>query len=211
MSDERERGLIIPSEAYPYLQMQRGAINDMRQDEAKWLGAYTEAIYSEFDCIEPHLPATCDAILDVGSGLGGINVLLARHFGDQVQITLLDGVTDLPFVEKHAVTFNHMGVARRFLKANGVENIDWIDANQEKLTAPRFFDLVVSFKSWCFHYSPARYLQLVQSSAIAGHTRLILDVRRDKPEWHELLRASFRHVRDVYVGTKFSTVLFEAR
>jgi SAM-dependent methyltransferase len=211
VSVDRRLGIHVPGDAYPYLQMQRGAISDMRGDYQVWLQYYTEALFSEFDLIEPYLPLRCDSILDVGSGLGGIDALLNQHYGGDCRITLLDGVDDKPFVQSHSKTFNHMGIARQFLNANGVTHFDYIDANGSFRSAPRFFDLVISFKSWCFHYEPERYLTLVKSACISGQTKLIVDVRRDEPAWSSLMRKEFTHLDTIYMGSKFYCAVFQAR
>jgi SAM-dependent methyltransferase len=215
-------GIHVPGEAYPYLQMQRGAISDMRDDQAAWLQLYADALYSEFDCIEPYLPPACDAILDIGSGLGGIDVLLTRHFGNQCEVTLLDGLRDAPFVQSHDQTFNDMTVARHFLEVNGVNRVHCLDAGGV-LVAPSFFDLVVSFKAWCFHIEPLRYINFVRRYSIPGHTRIIVDMRGgsawqrgndpdDRPhEWMRAMSGAFRHVCMVHYGAKFETHLFEAQ
>ena len=211
MSAGRDIGLNVPASAYPYLQMQRGAISDMRDDQAVWLQHYADALFSEFDRLEPYLPKQCDSILDVGSGLGGIDILLNRYYGGDCHVTLLDGVDDKPFVERHAATFNSMAVAREFLGANGVARIDHIDANAAHRAAPRFFDLVVSFKSWCFHYEPAAYMWLVKGASISRRTKIILDIRRERADWFTQLSTEFRYVDMIYTGTKFHCAVFEAR
>jgi SAM-dependent methyltransferase len=211
VSVDRNIGINVPGEAYPYLQMQRGAISDFAADSADtWLLAYTNSLFSEFDSIEPYLPKVCETILDVGSGLGGIDALLNQHYGGDCEICLLDGVDDHPMVESHAKTFNDMQVARRFLSANGVHRFSFIDAGNP-MPPNFFFDLVVSFRSWCFHLEPKLYLDFVRRYSIAGATKLIVDVRRGKPEWLEDLKMGFRHVDTIYQGAKFSTLLLEAR
>lgn len=212
MSINRDQGLTVPLEAYPFLQLQRGAISDFAADDpAIWLQHYTNTLYSEFDSIEPYLPRRCSMILDVGSGLGGIDALLNRHYGGGCMVTLLDGVNDQPRVDLHAQTFNDMNVAQRFLAANGVERFDFIDASAPHLAPTRKVDLVVSFRSWCFHFEPSTYLDFVVNCCVPKHTRLIVDVRRNKPEWEDELRRHFRGVDVVYQGAKFSTLLLEAR
>jgi SAM-dependent methyltransferase len=208
--------ILVPPEALPYLQMQRGAISDMRGDTEAWLDAYAESVLSEFRCIEPYLPASCDAVLDVGSGLGGINIFLARHFGDQLDVTLLDGDADFARVESHDRTFNDMAIARHFLAMNGVANLHCLNANSDldSIQSPHFFDLIISLRAWCFHIEPIRYAPFVQKWARPG-ARIVVDMRhRDKePERHSLwfreMTRFFRHVSMIHYGVKFETHLFE--
>jgi len=213
MALDRDIGITVPLDAYPFLQLQRGAISDFAADNpAIWLQHYINSLYSEFECIEPYLPLRCCSILDVGSGLGGINALLNRHYGGDCKVTLLDGVNDPARLDSHATTFNSMAVARAFLAMNGVEYFGFVDASAPELAMHReVVDLVISFRSWCFHFEPETYLELVKSWCVPGKTKLLIDVRRTKPEWESELRMAFRFVSVVYQGAKFATLLLEAR
>jgi hypothetical protein len=199
--------LKITHEAYPYLVAQRGALDDMKGDPETWSAKYCDVLSSEFRSIEPHLPKTCHAILDVGSGMGGIDALINAHFGGDCEVCLLDGVDDPPAVELHGSTFNNMRIAKNYLELNGVKRFAFIDANDAHRHATVRADLVVSFKSWCFHYAPERYLDLV---LLACHpeTVLILDIRRDRPEWLKTVQEHFLCTDLVYAGIKFCTYRF---
>lgn len=199
--------LTVTHEAYPYLVAQRGALDDMRGDPATWIAKYCDVLQSEFRCFEHHLPKTCDKILDVGSGMGGIDAMFNAYYGGECTVCLLDGVDDPPAVELHRATFNNMRIAQDYLRLNGVSNFSFIDANDAHRLAPSKFDLIVSFKSWCFHYEPERYLDLVQG-ACHPETVLIIDVRRDKPDWLKTLQAEFACTDLVFPGIKFCTYRF---
>lgn len=206
--------IVITENAFPYLVAQRGALDDMRGDRDLWCRRYQEILNSEMRMIEPYLPETCDSILDVGGGMGGIDILLNRHFNGS-HITILDGLSDPPMMQKHAETFSNMGAAADFLKMNGVTGYDFLDANSAGWKPTRYYDLVVSFKSWCFHIEPRRYLDVVLQSCIPGKTKLIIDVRR-LPEHIgaqylvELVR-EFTHLGCIFRGIKFETHWFEAK
>jgi SAM-dependent methyltransferase len=211
--------IVITADAYPYLQMQRGAISDMRDDPVLWCNLYVESIHEEFRRIEPYLPQDCDAILDIGSGLGGIDIMLQRHYGESCEITLLDGFDDAAIVQSHAKTFSHMGVAREFLSANGVTRVHCLDANSsDPLLAPSFFDLVVSFRSWCFHVEPDRYVDFVHRNSLGdGFTKIIVDMRNRHREpmrhgdWWRQMSAVFNHVDMIHSGGKGETHIWETR
>jgi hypothetical protein len=140
--------------------------------------------------------------------MGGIDALLNAHFCD-LHVTLLDGVDDPPMVEVHRNTFNDMRVAEHFLNINGVEQVTYIDANRPR-AVDRFYDLIVSFRSWCFHFEPAKYLELVKA-ACHENTILILDVRRDKLEWQKQLNEVFVLKNEIFCGPKTSTRLYGVR
>lgn len=195
--------LYVPELAYPYLIAQRGALDAVKGDRKKWTEQYCEVIQSEFDLIQPYLPVSCASILDVGSGLGGINAVLNEFYGGQCRITLLDGIEDPPTVELHRQPFNDMSVARDFLYLNGVQRLDYIDARHP--TPPDIpYDLIISFKSWCFHVEPQSYLELVRGACHA-QTTVILDVRLNRADWLTALESVFTIRNSIYRGTKFET------
>jgi SAM-dependent methyltransferase len=214
-----EMTLLVTARAYPYLVAQRGALDDMSGDPATWVKKYGEVLASEFSSMLPYLPPAVDSILDVGSGMGGIDALLNEFYGGDCAVTLLDGIADPPEVSQHTSTFNHMEIAREFLAANGVAKVTTIDANDTYSFAPRLYDLIISVKAWCFHIPVERYLKLVIEACIPGHTTLIVDLRggrlgRDDPRSYEAMRtltAHFRHRAMIHYGVKFETHLFEAR
>jgi SAM-dependent methyltransferase len=203
-------GIYIPAEAYPYLVIQRGALDDMRGEPQVWIDRYAQALQSEYWSMEPYLPAVCHSILDVGSGMGGIDILLARHYGEGIRVTLMDGIDDLADMEWHSRTFNSMTVAKAFLAANQVLEVDLIDANDPGRRLSRYYDLVVSLKAWCFHIEPAEHLKVIAEAMHPGAT-LIVDVRRDRPEWEAQLCEHFQEVHVIYPGLKFRTIQYRRR
>jgi SAM-dependent methyltransferase len=201
-----DRPLVVPDPAFDYLIAQRGALDDMRGDRHLWLAKYGDVLASEFASIEHFLPPDCDSILDVGGGMGGIDVLLNRHYGGDCLVTILDGMEDPPRMEKHRQTFSHAGIARQFLETNGVRRVRTIDANNPPAIAPDFYDLVVSFKSWCFHYEPERYLRLISTGLISDRTYLIVDVRKERRyDWIRALQPPFKDPTMIFYGAKFET------
>ena len=200
--------LVITERSYPYLVAQRGALDDMRCDVDLWAQKYLEVLTSEFESIAPYLPRTCESILDVGGGMGGIDVLLSEHYGG-CHVTILDGIDDPPLMEKHAATFSNMHVASEFLALNGVASYDFIDANSAERRATRTYDLIVSFKSWCFHTPPELHLD-IGPVCLREMTRLLVDIRRDKGDWELEMQHAFGMTRVVHSGVKFNTFCFHA-
>lgn len=196
--------LVITEAAYPYLVAQRGALDDMRADPQLWSSRYADVINAEYVRMRDHLPNHCDRILDVGSGLGGIDILLNRHFGGDATVILLDGVDDPPEVTLHRETFNSMSVAQEFLAINGVTRFAYIDANNAHRRISGAVDLIVSCKSWCFHYAPSKYIDLVKS-ACHSDTRIFIDLRYGKLQWRDELEKEFSFEKHIYGGLKFDT------
>lgn len=201
----------IDDEAFQYLVLQKGRLDHLKADRADWLRGYDADLFGTFADLQPVLPAKCRRILDVGSGLGGIDALLNAHYGGDVHVCLVDGLADPPRLERHAQTFNHMGVAERFLRANGVRHFSGHGPDAWPLKRPAM-DLVVSFASWCFHIPPADYLGRVLSRCHAG-TVLVMDVRRSqrRPDWRDQLDERLRCLGKLADAPKFERLAFAPR
>jgi hypothetical protein len=203
--------MIVSDEAFTYLAVQRGRINDLRHDRAAWQGAYEASLAEDMADLEPWLPERCTAILDIGSGLGGIDVHLARHY-IAPELWLLDGDAGLPPVIEAAVPFNDMSAARRFLGAHGIDLTGWITPAGHtggRKPAAHSIDLVVSLQAWCFHLQPAAYINLVELLCRPGAT-LILDVRNGRPEWNRLLDERLEFIGVAREASKFTRRVYAA-
>lgn len=200
--------MIIADNHFAYLQLQKGALSYLKADRIAWLAAYEKAIAYDFCSLLPHLPPVSPGlrVLDVGSGLGGIDVLLDRHYGG-IEVCLLDGIDDPPQMMLHRCTFNSMKVAGDFLTGNGVRA--WRHVGMPPVKAAPM-DIIISLGSWCFHYPPSEYLGFVERCC-GSSTVLILDVRRDKPHWRAELRGCFDEVAVALMKPKFNRLVFRAR
>ena len=162
----------ISDEARDYLVIQHGSVSDYRHHPPTWEERYVESIMRIYENIRPHLPRTCESIVDVGGGLSGISVLLSRHYDGRPRVLVVDGIEDPPVVVKHARTFSNAAVAKRFLKANGVSRTEFISPEVAGAVSWSDIDLCISFASYCFHYPPETYANIVR-----GSKTKILDVR----------------------------------
>jgi SAM-dependent methyltransferase len=204
--------VIVEQTHFAYLRLQKGSLDHLAGDFPAWLVAYERSLRDDFASLEPHLPDRCDSLLDIGSGLGGIDVLLDRHYGGGVHVRLLDGIDDPPVMTRHAQPYNSMVVARDFQHKNGVRYLGCYPPLAARSGAVDGFvcDLVISLGSWCFHYPPANYLDFVARHVRAG-TVLVLDVRADRPLWREQLSEAFVEVAVALERPKFNRVVFHAR
>lgn len=170
----------ITTEAFDYLAVQVGNLDGLKQVRHVWEAAYERDLAGRMDNILPYLPGEARSILDIGSGLGGIDVLLYRWYDKDVHLTLLDGGAFAPTVTKHNVPFNSKKIALDFLEDNGVRDRHAHFMEHDN-TKPQPFDLIVSFRAWCFHIQPSVYLDFALKCC-HEKTRLILDIRKD-PFW----------------------------
>jgi hypothetical protein len=70
------RRIEVSDPAYEYLAVQVGALSDLRHIRPTWELEYHRILRTRLGEILPHLPKSPKTIMDIGSGLGGIDVLL---------------------------------------------------------------------------------------------------------------------------------------
>lgn len=207
--------LVIPPEAYPYAVAQSGALDQFRDRPGAFREEFDRLQRQRFESILDYLPAKpIPRVLDVGGGLGGIDVLISRHYGGLAQIWLLDGVGFPPVVESHDRPFNDMEVSRAFLKANGVD-LAGFWTPKAAMTKPEAhyrtsmgFDLVVSFAAWGFHIAPGIYAETIHAIT-RPEAAIIADVRRDRRAWRDEFERWFRFVGVCQEGTKYERCVYE--
>ena len=146
---------------------------------------YMSDMYQIYSDISDFLPKTVENILDIGCGMGGIDLFLYKHYQQEVKIHLLDShcVDDTINIGFHsnAVDFsfyNDFQLSTDYLSGNGVsiDDINTINIKTQDFPSEHKFELIVSLLSWGFHYPLATYLGEV-FDCLADDGVLILDIR----------------------------------
>lgn len=211
----------IPSEAVPYILLQRtetqkwlkplryylpqgrklyNAVynNFLYQVEAHFrekdiIEQYLNQMNREFEQLKPYLPETTRSILDIGCGIGGINLFLSRYYEDDQPIFYLHDKTEVSDsvyyqFKSDAAFYNSLDVASDFLLKNGVneKNLYTLDADKFDVSALVEVDLCISLLSWAFHYPLDSYIDEV-IECLAEDGSLILDFRRGTGEFGEAI------------------------
>ncbi len=157
--------------------------------------SYSRMIHADFEMIRPHLQPRVSHILDIGCGIGGLDVLLFRHYRDcpGLRIDLLDR-TDPHTIPRYGFLqgmefYNALEASSAVLRRNGVpaEAFQSLDAGVADVFPRGPLDLVISIASWGFHFPLSTYLEQVER-ALAPGGRLILDLRRDEGQEDELAK-----------------------
>jgi len=73
--------MIIDKKHFAYLVNQHGRVAHERNDFARWKQAYESSLLAQYLSVQSFLPSQCGSVLDIGSGLGGIDIHLSRHYG----------------------------------------------------------------------------------------------------------------------------------
>ncbi|MBN1461782.1 MAG: class I SAM-dependent methyltransferase [Armatimonadetes bacterium] len=205
--------IVIPDAALPYMLLQRtdylilpknrllyGAVSRVSKRPPVMTAVSLESrlrrrairrqfntdMQQEYTDIRAWLPAHVEAILDVGCGLGGIDVLLFEHYerASGLRFYLLDRTqtdSDITYGYKsRADYYNSLDLTRETLVGNGlpVESLKIIEARDDAgIDITEKVDLVISLISWGFHYPVATYLDRAHD-LLKPEGRLILDVRK---------------------------------
>ena len=136
--------LVIPKQCLRYTELHRPG------------GDYARDIAADWRMIEPYLPPSVGSILDIGSGMCGVDVYLRRKY-PAARLELLDGDGETPFYGfgPECTAYGNRSAAEALLAANGAGKVDrWHDiGTREVLQA----DLVISLLAWGFHFPLAAY------------------------------------------------------
>lgn len=170
---------------------------------------YANRVHEEYIQLKPWLPDKATRIVDIGCGLAGIDVHLARHY-PRAMIDLVDGQGDH---SNRVMGYNdgtqpwaNVGLAVQLVEANapGAKvrgNLADPNALFERC------DLMLSFKSWAHHYPVQRYLPLAKRSVVKGGT-VILDIRSGTDGKQQLEAAGFEARGVVLSKPKCDRIVF---
>ena len=210
----------INDEELPYLMLQHGRIGQHVSNVSRWKEEYGKSLSEIYSTIQPYLPECGSNVVDIGSGLGGIDVLINNHYGQNSNIYLVDGMRDEPEHYKADQTFSNANVAAKFLKRNGVKNMfaidpNWVKNGNDESHMPSFkANIVVSFASYCFHYSPMLYIDFVKA-VTDEQSVIIFDVRKEdhadlpRADWIYILKQNnIRPVKVIENQKKYQRMLF---
>lgn len=143
-------------------------------------------VLKDFNMIKDYLPNSASDILDIGCGLGLINIALNDLYSD-CNFHLLDKTQELNtekisgFNEKYTF-YNSLPAAKTILNKNGIDEnrIHLYEVEDENidLLKTKKFDVILSFLSCGWHYSVEVYRDLILSS-LADNGIVILDIRHN--------------------------------
>lgn len=201
--------MIVEKKHFTYLVNQHGRVAHERGDFAVWREAYESSLQAIMENIRPVLPRDCGSLLDIGSGLGGIDVALSNHYRNQAHVCLLDGDETSPEVKWSFEPHNSMTVAFDFLHKNGVTNLSSLGPGNLDKWRGEPFDLVVSFAAYGFHIHPGNYLSDLQK-VIHDETVIILDVRKRKEDWLRTFLETFGEPKVLERAEKYVRLAFRA-
>ena len=138
--------MTIPGSCIPWIKKQR---TQYKKDVVK---EFIADIENDFNQIKPFLPAEALDILDIGCGVGGIDVLLAKFYGCPM-LDLLDSNIETPLYygyKKEAACYNSFEATADLMESNGIFAFNLIDKNDG--VPEKEYDIVISLLSMGYHY-----------------------------------------------------------
>ena len=160
-----------------------------------------ELFQKEIESIKNYLPKKADNIIDIGCGLGIIDIFLNKIYNNQPNFFLLDK-NRIDKVIKYGFSsdyesYNDLKETRNLLINNDINpsSINTFDVEKDfKIDAK--IDLVISLKSMGYHYPIDQYLRLFQTCC-DENTSFIFDVSEGYYN-ESLLKKHFESVDIIY-------------
>lgn len=197
-----ESRMIIPVTATPYIKLHRTNLRN-HEDVPR---AYAEQVRRDYELLAPHLPATLSRVLDIGCGIGGIDVLIHQNHG-RPQMDLMDGTgvaaAKFGFLER-LEPYNDMQVTMDVMRMNRVDGASCLDLMSELDEGA--YDLVLSLLSWGHHYPVRIYLSRVTQALKPGGL-VVLDLRKHRASAEELTVRGYQVVAELDGGKSIRTIL----
>jgi len=166
---------------------------------------YTADIQRDYETLKDYLPNNALAALDIGCGLGGINVFLYKHYqANGINLHLLDkdGIASKVYYgfNPEGAHYNSLALTGQFLRLNGVpdDRVTIHNVTKEGFPNRCKFDIVVSLLSWGYHYPVSTYVELVKAS-LNPDGIVIMDIRNGTDGKDQLAR-HFSVCREIFVG-----------
>ena len=139
-----------------------------------------ELFQKEIELIKKYLPKKAENIMDIGCGLGIINIFLNKIYNNQPNFFLLDK-NRIDKVIKYGFSsdyesYNDLKETRNLLINNDINpsSINTFDVEKDFKIETKI-DLVISLKSMGYHYPIDQYLRLFQTCC-DENTSFIFDV-----------------------------------
>jgi hypothetical protein len=166
-------------------------------------------IEREYDLVRPHF-AEVPAVLDIGCGIGFMDILLARHHGTR-HINLLDGdgsgVKKLGYNDEDTTPWNDVLIGSAFVQANVADDVTVTSYFWGDPSWPEHVDLVMSLWSWGFHYPASTYV--AQVSERYPEADVMVDLRCNTEGAAPFYAAGYRERALVEKNNKAHRVIFK--
>lgn len=150
--------------------------------------ALTSMMLKDYDMIKEFLPENVSKTLDIGCGVGLIDIALYHHYNRNIKLYLLDKTNDIDEntsirgFNKEYVFYNSMNSTIDTLTSNGVDLFDIfeyeVSEDNINILKTEKYDVIISLLSCGWHYSIETYIDLIKNT-LSPDGVLILDIRHN--------------------------------
>ena len=157
--------------------------------------------YKEFETFKKYLPNSVENIMDIGCGLGIINIYLNEFFEKKPVFFLLDkNRVDRKIkygFSSNYESYNDLNETKNILLNNNIDTnrINLFDVEKQFLITKKM-DLVISLKSMGYHYPINTYIELLRNCCTKD-TVFIFDIGDNQYD-ENYLKKIFDDVKIIY-------------
>ena len=154
-------------------------------------------IEKEFNLFKNHIPKNIKTVMDIGCGLGLINILLNNNFKNINEFYLLDkNIIDHKIKYGFSInyeSYNNLLATKKTLELNNIDEnkINLIDVNKNYHIKEKSIDVVISLVSMGYHYPISNYVDLLKKTC-TKKTIFIFDIATEYQDL-ELIKNLFNH------------------
>ena len=160
-----------------------------------------DLFYKEFETFKKYIPNSAENIMDIGCGLGIINIYLNEFFEKKPVFFLLDkNRVDRKIkygFSSNYESYNDLNETKNILLNNNIDTnrINLFDVEKQFLITKKM-DLVISLKSMGYHYPINTYIELLRNCC-TKNTVFIFDIGDNQYD-ENYLKKIFDDVKIIY-------------
>ena len=153
----------------------------------------TENLFrEELETFEKYLPSNVENIMDIGCGLGVLNIFINQKYQNNPNFYLLDKNTVDNKIKygfsKDYESYNDLNETKNILLKNGLSKEQiYIKNVDQEIMIDNKINLVISLKSMGYHYPIENYINLIKKTC-STQTAFIFDVFEEKYSLSDVLK-----------------------
>ena len=162
----------------------------------------TENLFrKELETFEKYLPSNVENIMDIGCGLGVLNIFINQKYQNNPNFYLLDKNTVDNKIKygfsKDYESYNDLNETKNILLKNGLSKEQiYIKNVDQEIMIDNKINLVISLKSMGFHYPIENYINLIKKTC-STETTFIFDVFEEKYSLNDV-KKYFNEAKIIY-------------
>jgi SAM-dependent methyltransferase len=192
--------LYTPNVCLPWIEKQRTGLGDF----------WDKIIVQEWEPIKDAVNwDKVGAVLDIGAGVGGIDVLLWHKCRPILALMDYDKTADrLKYgMQASGEPYNSIKATVQMMKRNGVEGVEYYSPDNLEAFGAHSYGLILSCLSWGYHYPIETYLYQAKH-ALNPSGAIIIDIRENtREQWRGLVEANFNEWEVIARGNKREKVV----